>query len=181
MKLRPNHVSAAPFLAVLAIALFAACATTGGRGTPRAAPSAETDGLSLEEGIARIARAIAAALPAGTRVAVVSCASPSERLSGYALDELQGALQNSVQIVVVERAQLDAVRRELNFQYAGEVDEASAVFLGKFLGAQTVIVGSLTPLGGQNVRVRFTAIDVETAVRKASPASTVRLDPARYE
>jgi hypothetical protein len=81
----------------------------------------------------------------------------------------------------VERAQLDAVRRELGLQYSGDVDDASAVSLGKFLGAQAVITGSLTPLGGDNCRVRFTAIDVETAVRKASHAVTVRVEPARYE
>jgi curli biogenesis system outer membrane secretion channel CsgG len=78
---------------------------------------------------------------------------------------------------VVERSRLDAVRRELNLQYSGEVDDASAASLGKFLGAQAVITGSLTPLGGGKHRVRFTAIDVETAMRKASRAATVRLDP----
>jgi curli biogenesis system outer membrane secretion channel CsgG len=173
LKLKRNHVSAAPLCAAIVFlaALLSACA-----GTP-----AQAGGLSLEEGIAQIARDIAAALPAGSRTAAVACASPSERLSGYTLDELQGALQNSGRLVVVERARLDAVRRELNLQYSGEVDDASAVSLGKFLGAQTVIVGSLTLLGGQNVRVRFTAIDVETAVRKASHAATVRVDPALYE
>jgi hypothetical protein len=186
MTMKKRRIPA--LFATLIAVLAAACATAGG-GTPYTAPPAArqpppgpstgTGGSALEEGIAQIARDIAAALPQGSRVAAVAFASPSERFSGYALDELQGALQNSGRrLVLVERAQLDAVRAELNLQFSGEADEASAVSLGKFLGAQAVIVGGLTLLGGENCRVRFTAIDVETAVRKTSHAVTVGVDPA---
>jgi curli biogenesis system outer membrane secretion channel CsgG len=150
----------------IAAAFLPACA-----GTP-----AGTDGLSLEQGIAQIAGDIAGALPPECRVAVVGFTSPSARFSDYALDEMQGALQTGRRLTVTDRANLDALRQELGFQFSGEVDEASAVSLGKFLGAEVVIIGSLTVLGGNTGRVRFTAIDVETAVRKASPAATVRLE-----
>jgi curli biogenesis system outer membrane secretion channel CsgG len=155
------------FLAALAAAgLLSGCA-----GSP-----AGTDRLSLEQGIARIARDIGDALPAGCRVAVVGFTSPSARFNNYVLDELQGALQNSRHLTVTDRANLDALRQELGLQYSGEVDEASAVSLGKFLGAQIVVIGNLTVLGGNTGRIRFTAIDVETAVRKASPAASVRIE-----
>lgn len=155
-------------LAALALTVLSGCA-----GTP--APSG--DGLTLEEGVAQIARGIGDALPPGCRVAVVGFTSPSVRFSDYVLEELQGALQNSRRLTLTERANLDAVRKEQGFQFSGEVDEETAVLLGKFLGAQVVVIGSLTPLGGNSGRLRFTAIDVETAVRKASPAATVRIDP----
>ncbi|MDR0638988.1 MAG: CsgG/HfaB family protein [Spirochaetaceae bacterium] len=157
----------AALLAALALTL-SACAGT---------PASSGKGLSLEEGIAQIARAIGDALPSGCRVAVVGFASPVARFSDYVLDEMQGALQNSRHLTLTERVRLDAVRKEQGFQFSGEVDEASAVMLGKFLGAQIVVIGNITPLGGNTARLRFTAIDVETAVRKASPAATVRVDP----
>jgi curli biogenesis system outer membrane secretion channel CsgG len=159
------------FLAVLAAAALSGCA-----GTPetKAALSAVP---ALEQGIGQIAQGIGDALPAGCRVAVVGFTSPSARFSDYVLDEMQGSLQNSRHLTVADRANLDALRQELGLQYSGEVDEASAVSLGKFLGAEIVIIGNLTVLGGNTSRIRFTAIDVETAVRKASPAATVRIDP----
>jgi curli biogenesis system outer membrane secretion channel CsgG len=156
---------------VFAVGVIAAV-LSGCAGTP--APSG---GTTLEQGIAQIAEAIGDALPSGCRVAVVGFTSPSARLSDYTLDEMQGALQNSRHLILTERAKLDAVRKEQGFQFSGEVDEESAVLLGKFLGAQVVVIGTITVLGGDNCRLRFTAIDVETAVRKASSAATVRVDP----
>jgi curli biogenesis system outer membrane secretion channel CsgG len=167
--------------AVMAItAAVAALAGCAGTPPPTATGTASrTDGLSLEEGIIQIARDIGDALPDGCRVAVVGFNSPSERFSGYVLDAMQGALQTSRHLTVTERASLDALRQEQRFQFSGEVDEETAVSLGKFLGAEVVVIGSLTVLGGttRSARVRFTAIDVEKAVRKASPAATVQLDP----
>ncbi|MDR2447693.1 MAG: hypothetical protein LBD58_10500, partial [Treponema sp.] len=59
------------------------------------AETAQTDGISLDEGITRIARALEDALPEGSRVAVVSFDSPSARFSDFALEELQGHLANN--------------------------------------------------------------------------------------
>jgi tetratricopeptide (TPR) repeat protein len=154
------------FLLLLAAALFS-CATAD-RG-------AGGEGLSLDQGIARIAQGLEDGLPAGTRVAVVNLESPSAYFSDYVLQELQGVLINNQRLVVVERAGLELLRNEVQFQMSGEVDGETAVNMGKWLGAQFVVAGNLTDLGGR-YRFRFNATDVETAAQKVSPAVTVGND-----
>jgi tetratricopeptide (TPR) repeat protein len=156
---RRKHLFAAP---LFALAVFFA-----------AVPAS---GLSLDEGIAQIARDIEAGLPAGTRIAAVNFESPSARFSDYVLEELQGVFVNNKRLVVTERSEQELVRDELAFQMSGEVSDESAASLGKFIGAQALITGSLTDIGGGNYRFRFNAIDVETAVRKLSLAVTIQRD-----
>ncbi|MDR0785930.1 MAG: hypothetical protein LBE74_08665, partial [Treponema sp.] len=143
MRLKQRHFFAAPLFALTVF--FAAV---------------PADGLSMDEGIAQIARDIEAGLPAGTRIAAVNFESPSARFSDYVLEELQGALVNNKRLVVTERSRLELLRNELTFQVSGDVSDESAASIGKFLGAQALITGSLTELGGGNYRFRFNAIDV---------------------
>ncbi|MDR1074014.1 MAG: hypothetical protein LBL45_10130 [Treponema sp.] len=75
----------------------------------------------------------------------------------------------------MERSKLELLRNEVDFQMSGEVDDESMVSLGKFLGAHVIVTGRLTDMGGA-YRCRFNAIDVQTAVRTASPAVTLRND-----
>jgi hypothetical protein len=126
--------------------------------------------------LAQIARSIEAGLPAGTRIAAVNFESPSARFSDYVLEELQGALVNNRKLVVTECSKLELLRNEISFQMSGEVSDESATSLGKWVGAQALITGSLTDIGGGNYRCRFNAIDVETAVQKVSPAVTIARD-----
>jgi len=63
---------------------------------------------------------------------------------------------------VVDRRQLDAIRSELNFQWSGEVSNASAQEIGQMLGAQTIVSGSITTVGSE-YRIQVRAILVQTA------------------
>jgi tetratricopeptide (TPR) repeat protein len=157
-------------LTIFAVVLLAAVVLSACAGTP-----AGTDGLSLDEGIEQIARGLEDGLPAKSRVAVVNLESPSARFSDYVLQELQGVLVSNERLVVVERANLELLRDEVTFQMSGEVDKETAVTLGRRIGAQIVVAGNFTDVGG-TYRFRFNAIDVETAVRKASPVTNVRRD-----
>jgi tetratricopeptide (TPR) repeat protein len=158
------------FIATVLLAALGGCA-----GTPEAAVEESGEGLSLAEGIAQIAGELEAGLPEGRRVAVVNFESPSAYFSDYVLEELQGILVNRKKLVVTERSQLELLRNELTFQMSGEVSDESAVSIGKWLGAQVIITGDFTGIGGA-YRCRFNAIDIETAVRQVSPAVTVRRD-----
>ncbi|MDR0722035.1 MAG: tetratricopeptide repeat protein [Treponema sp.] len=89
---------------------------------------------------------------------------------------MQGVFVNNKRLVVIERSNLEILRDEQNFQMSGEVSDESAASLGKFIGAPALITGSLTDIGGGSYRFRFNAIDVETAVRKLSPAVTIERD-----
>jgi hypothetical protein len=133
--------------------------------------------LSLEKGITRIAQDLENDLPEGLRVAVVNFESPSARFGDFVLEELQGDLVNGKKLVVTERSKLELLRNELSFQMSGEVSDESAVSIGHWLGAQVIITGSLSDLGGA-YRCRFNAIDIETAVREVSPAVTIENDRA---
>lgn len=67
------------------------------------------------------------------------------------------------EINVVERMQIDKVLKEQGFQQSGFVDIDTAVELGKLVGANYVIVGSVNSTGGFNVRINAKIVDVETA------------------
>jgi TolB-like protein len=126
--------------------------------------------LSLDQGIAQIAQGLERGLPAGSRVAVVEFASESANLSDYLMEELNFALLDEG-LTVIDRANLDAVRKEQGFQMSGEVSDESAVSIGKFLGVDYVVTGQFR-LTGAEYRLTVTLLNVESAARE----SAVRLD-----
>jgi tetratricopeptide (TPR) repeat protein len=147
--------------------LLAVCATDGGL---------SEEGLPLDQGIAQIAREIEAGLPEGTSVAAVNFESRSAYFSDYVLEELQGALvKNRKLVVVTDRSILGLLWNALAFHMSGEVSDESVASLGKWVGAQVIVTGGLTDMGG-SCRIKFNAIDVETATRRVSPSVTVRRD-----
>ncbi len=64
---------------------------------------------------------------------------------------------------VVERDKIDFVLKELELQKSGAVDQATAVKVGKILGAQIMIFGSITQLDDNNTRMIVRAVKVETS------------------
>ncbi len=52
--------------------------------------------------------------------------------------------------VVVERDALDRVLAEQNLQQSGRVDPATAVRVGQVLGAEAIVVGTVTRLGSRS-------------------------------
>jgi TolB-like protein len=128
--------------------------------------------VSLDSAVAVAAQEIESALPERSKVAVLYFSSPSETFSSYVIEELMGYLVRGKKLVVVDRNSLDIIKQEQNFQMSGEVDDSSAQEIGKMLGAQSVVAGSLVNLGG-SYRFRVYSLNVETAAREAASASTV--------
>jgi TolB-like protein len=123
--------------------------------------------ISLSKTIEKSARDIENTLNTGTKIAVVNIASPSEAFSLYVMEELTNSFVNGKKLIVAERRELDIIRNELAFQYSGDVSDESIQSIGRILGAQTIISGSIIKI--DNVyRFRVNAINVETAVRVAS-------------
>ena len=60
---------------------------------------------------------------------------------------------------VVDRNQLDQIRAEQAFGMSGEVDDASAAYIGRFVGASHVVMVRV-----QDAQVRIRILNVETAV-----------------
>ena len=164
-------------MALFAAAVLSACAGTpppraGNRTQAPAVPVQAA--VSLDQAVAQTAQAIRAKAPQTAKIAVVEFASESANLSDYLMEELNFALLEEG-LPVIDRANLDAVRKELNFQFSGEVDDESALSIGKFLGADYVVTGQFR-LTGAEYRLTVTLINVESAARESAARLDVRND-----
>ncbi|GHV13123.1 hypothetical protein FACS189491_07510 [Spirochaetia bacterium] len=94
-------------------------------------------------------------------IAIVGVTYGSHELSQYVADELEYTLMDN-NFILVDRGTLDKIRQEQHLQLSGEVDDATAVSIGKFVGAKTVIVGTITGRG-DIARLHLRALNTETA------------------
>jgi hypothetical protein len=117
---------------------------------------------TLEAALYAAAQVIVARIPPKTTIAVVSIASRDIESAEFVLDELAYVIVSSGGFKVVDRKSLEAIREEQHFQTGGDVDDDSAVSIGKLLGANIVITGSITGVGSTR-RLRLKALDVTTA------------------
>jgi len=95
-------------------------------------------------------------------------------LSQAATDLMVNALLNTNRFRVFERAKLDAILQEQNFQhFSGLVDQTTAVKLGKMIGVDSILTGSITnisfkkgegiSIGG--VKIRKSYVNVVMTIR----------------
>jgi hypothetical protein len=96
--------------------------------TPRA-----ITGSNLEAAVHRAYYEIVKEIPEKSRVALINISAADEREGEFVLNELTDLLVNSKRHSVVDRKSLDSIREERNFQLTGEVDDNSAVNIGKML------------------------------------------------
>lgn len=132
-------------------------------------------GVSLDEAIAQAARDISGKLPAGVSLAVAGFSSPATAFSGYVEDELTAALVNTRRLVVVDRANLDTIKREQTLGLSPDLDEDTAQRIGHILGAQLLLTGRLTRAGA-SYRMALQAFNAETAVVAAAYTADIRDD-----
>ncbi|MBN2508992.1 MAG: right-handed parallel beta-helix repeat-containing protein [Spirochaetales bacterium] len=112
--------------------------------------------LPIEEAVSLAAQDIETSLQPGTRAAVLVCRSASEHLSRYIVNELVFALVGAGKLVIVDREDMDLIRKELMFQLSGEVSEASMQEIGAVLGAEVII--SCTVDEGAVLRTKAVAV-----------------------
>jgi TolB-like protein len=101
-------------------------------------------------------------IPAKSKIVILNIQSDYALLSDYIIDELIANAVNDKKFTVVDRAQLEQIRMELQFQVSGEVDDKSALEIGKFFGAQTIVSGAISEFGDR-YRMRIRALNVQTA------------------
>jgi formylglycine-generating enzyme required for sulfatase activity len=146
-------------IGLLYIVLFLSACVSGGTSAGNTVP--------LDQAIQAAARNIEDNVQAGQKIAVLNFTSPTEQFSEYVLEELSDALVNGRKLVVVDRRELDLIRQEEQFQLSGEVSDESAQSIGKKLGAQSIVSGSINVIG--NVyRFRIRTLAVETAAIETS-------------
>jgi hypothetical protein len=117
---------------------------------------------TLEAALSAAANVVITKLPPRVTIAVVNIASRDTESAEFVVDELAYIIVSSGSFKVVDRKSLEAIRSEQDFQMSGEVDDDSAVSIGKLLGANIVITGSITGVGSTR-RLRLKALDVMTA------------------
>jgi TolB-like protein len=122
------------------VAVLALCAVNG-------QSLAQTSNLvDIDVAIQRASDAINAQLTPGIKVALLNFTSPTKELSDYVIEEMSIHLVNGKKLTVVDRKEIELIRGELIFQMSGEVSDESAQEVGRMLGAQFIISGSLTSM-----------------------------------
>jgi hypothetical protein len=134
--------------------------------------SAQAQIWSIDEAIQEVASVLKNDLKAEETVAALNCVSDSERLSQFILEELAVALVNGRKQRMVDRWNLEIIRKEQGFQMSGEVSDDEMRSIGRMLGAQVVLSGSILDRG-LSYQFRIFAIDVESGVQKAASSIQV--------
>jgi hypothetical protein len=135
-------------------------------GDPEFAESPDAPDASLVEALYRSYENLSGSIPGPLSVAVINVASADPAEGEFAVEELTLLLVNSKKYRIVERRSLDIIRAEQNFQLSGEVDDDTAVSIGRLTGAALVITGNISPYEALNY-LRIRALDVETGEIRA--------------
>jgi TolB-like protein len=87
----------------------------------------------------------------------------SRDLGEIILDKMITALFNQARFKVIERTQLDKILQEQQLGLSGVIDASSAAELGKGLGVDAIIMGSVAATKSGSISIDARAIDTESA------------------
>jgi len=118
--------------------------------------------ISLDDTLSHVVRAVENVLPHGTNVAIFSFTSPSTAFSDFVVNDLTSKLIAGKKVTVVDRRNLSLINQEMDLQLSGIVSDESVQTIGKMLGAQSIISGSLINMGTY-YRFNVSVTNVETA------------------
>ena len=161
-KLRaPRALRACRVQALLGLALLAACATTPVM--RRTTMIADAD-KAARAALANEARLDVGKIPARTFAVTpftVAARDTILRPLGFGLaDLLAGDLARSPELRLVERAQTEAMLRELNLVDEGITDPRQAPRVGRLIGARRLLIGDASMMPGNSVRLSARVVDV---------------------
>jgi hypothetical protein len=115
----------------------------------------------VEGALARAADDTLRNVPARSRIAIVYITAEDKSSTDYIAGELE-FIWVKAGFIIIDRSQLDRIRREQNYQYSGEVDDDTAVSLGKIIGADVIVTGRVDGEGNLR-RLRLRALNTQTA------------------
>ena len=131
--------------------------------------------VDINEALDTAAKQFSSSLKAGTTVAIVGIASDTEAMSEYLLDEMTIRIVQNKKLTVADRANLEAIKKEMNFQLSGEVSDATMKEIGAMVGADVVIHGNLNKIG-DIFMLTLQALDVTKATVLDMYRKNVELD-----
>ena len=120
------------------------------------------DVLFNDKAISSIFNQFSQNIPQRSRIAIVGITATDQNEAAFYVNDLTIQFVNVRRFTVVDRSDIDKVLSEQNFQMSGMVDDDAFVSIGKFIGANVVITGSITGTGSQK-RLIIKAIDVFTS------------------
>jgi TolB-like protein len=130
---------------------------------------------SLDSAINESSEYLVSRITANSKIAVVSVQSPSINLTNYVIDSLIMHLVNNGEFLVIERSEINILEIEQHYQLSGSVSDDTAVSLGKQLGTQFIISGSILQLGDK-YSLRLKAINVKTAQIMGTKIFQINMD-----
>ena len=116
--------------------------------------------IKIENTLLRAAKEATKNTPKNSVLSIVSVSAHDRSTAIYIVNELELILINEG-FILSDRLRLNLIKQEQNFQLSGEVDDESAVGIGKILGANFVVSAEITGLGNLR-RLRIRLIDTET-------------------
>jgi hypothetical protein len=123
--------------------------------------NSETTVAGIEGALERAAKQIMASIQPSSKIAIVYVTSHDINTVEFITKELEYIMVNE-EFTIIDRTQLDEIRLEQNFQMSGEVDDETAVSIGKIVGANIIITGNVT--GADTTRrLRLRVLNTETA------------------
>jgi hypothetical protein len=123
--------------------------------------TATTAKQGVEGALARAATDALKNVPARSSIAIVYITAQDRSTTEYIAGELEFIWVNAG-YRIIDRSQLDRIRREQNFQMSGEVDDNTAVSIGKIIGANIIVTGRVDGEGNLR-RLRLRVLDTQTA------------------
>ena len=98
-----------------------------------------------------------------SKLAILNFSSSSEAFSDYVIEELTGVLvMKNKAMVIIECRSLDLSHNEMNIRLSGNVSDKSMQSIGKQLGVQSIVSGSLSNMRDA-YRFKIKVINVEAA------------------
>lgn len=119
------------------------------------------DAAGVEGALARAAEEMLKNVPTKSKIAIVYITAEDKSSTDYISGELEFIWVNAG-YAIIDRSELNRIRREQNFQVSGEVDDDTAVSIGKFSGADIIVTGRVDGEGNLR-RLRLRALNTQNA------------------
>jgi hypothetical protein len=115
----------------------------------------------IEDALARAAKDAIKNVPVNSTIAIIYITANDQAVIDFISGELE-FIWVKEGYIICDRTQLNILRQELNFQISGEVDDSSAISIGKFIGANVIVTGRVD--GNNNLRrLRLRILNTQTS------------------
>jgi hypothetical protein len=125
-------------------------------------PLAAEKEYKLSDALTQVAEELTVKLPVNSKVVVVGITCDDPVVGEVLAEDLTYELMQTGKVIMVDRTNIDLIRKELAFQLSGEVSDDSSQRIGAMLGAETLVTGSFEKRGN-NYRFSLKAVHIETA------------------